>query len=289
MQSNESAMINLTSRLDRPRTLRSGIRSNLQAAWHRQKGYRADGADGCGNSAVVLLLGYAWNGRRFGDDVGIYFNKRSPEVRQPGDICCPGGGMELVKDRHLARILQLPGLPFGISRWVAANGSPADAGLERVALALATALREAWEEMRCNPLRFEFIGPLPAECLSLFQRRIYPLVGWSRGQKEFKPNWEVSAVPFIPLRKLLDPLNYVCLHLQYPPGMQNPDRPYREIFSGFRFDHDGQEEILWGATFRIVRHFLLLNFGFRAPPKETLPVRWRRMGAGYLGRPAMMA
>ncbi len=269
------------AQLSNPKTLRRRIRRKLRERWLRQGGFSRHQDHGRGDSAVLLLLGRAWNGTGFGQEVGIFLNKRSAQVRQPGDICCPGGGLDPYKDRLLARILALPGMPFGIHAWRAGNSG---GGIQRgVALALATALRESWEEMRLNPLRFSFLGPLPAECLSLFKRRIYPLVGWSRKQKAFRPNWEVAAVPFIPLRNLLEPRNYVCLRLSQATDVQGLRDRLPKTFTGFRFDYNGREEILWGATFRIVTRFLDLTFGFQAPPRQRLPLRNRSMAANYLG------
>ncbi|HSM74653.1 MAG TPA: hypothetical protein VK852_08460, partial [Desulfobacterales bacterium] len=80
--------------------------------------------------------------------------------------------------------------------------------MPKIALLLAAALREGFEEMRLNPLGVEFLAPMQAQRLVLFQRVIYPLVGWVPRQRRFIPNWEVDKIVRIPLAALLDPVNY---------------------------------------------------------------------------------
>ena len=45
-------------------------------------------------SAVLFLLGRR-RSRDYGDDTGpfLFLNKRSARVKQPGDLCCPGGSI----------------------------------------------------------------------------------------------------------------------------------------------------------------------------------------------------
>ena len=278
--------MNVKALLSDPPALRRKIRLKLTAEWQHLDGYAARNHDFAVSSAVMLLLGQQWNGSQFGEDVGLMLNKRSELVRQPGDICCPGGGLDARLDPPLARLLGLPGMPGGLHKWAMGNGETNKAGAARIALILATAMREGWEEMRLNPLRVEFLGPLPAECLAIYKRRIYPLVGWCLGQKTFKPNWEVAAIPFIPLKSLLEPHSYVGLEMIYTATSDRLGGGAHQLFGGFRFDHMGREEILWGATYRIVVRFLELIFDFHPPPLETLPVRQRHMAANYMqGRP----
>ena len=85
--------------------------------------------------------------------------------------------------------------------------------MPRLRLLLATALREGAEEMRLNPLGVGFQGMLPPEHLVMFNRTIYPMVGWVQRQQRFFPNWEVERIVRIPVRALLVPTDYIRLRL----------------------------------------------------------------------------
>ena len=61
-------------------------------------------------SAVLFLLGPGTDGKPV-----LILNKRSRHVRQPSDLCCPGGGVRPALDSFLARWLRLPAPP--LSRW----------------------------------------------------------------------------------------------------------------------------------------------------------------------------
>jgi 8-oxo-dGTP pyrophosphatase MutT (NUDIX family) len=210
----------------------------------------------------------------------VLFNKRSIHVKQAGDLCFPGGGTSPSIDSYLSKILRLPLFPLARwphwSRW--RREKPEEA--RRLSLLLATSLRESFEEMRLNPLAIRFLGPLPSHDLASFQRVIYPMVGWIAHQKSFFPNWEVERIVPVPLGHLLDPEKYACYRLQM--GLRGA-----EDFPCFRhFDQTGKEELLWGATYRIVTVFLELIFGFRPPPMKTLPVVYGALDQNYLqGRP----
>ena len=111
---------------------------------------RSDFKRGSGSSAVLLLLGP--QGGQTGREPCLILNKRSAKVRQPGDICCPGGGITPVLDVFLSKLLALPGLPLGRwTYWPRWQGKRALNG-GAMPLLLATGLREGFEEMRLNPL-----------------------------------------------------------------------------------------------------------------------------------------
>ncbi|MBL0714062.1 MAG: hypothetical protein JJV98_10220 [Desulfosarcina sp.] len=202
-------------------------------------------------------------------------------VRQPGDICCPGGGIEPRIDAFGARLLRLPGSPLRrweyYSRWQ--HQRPAD--LHQLRLLLATALREGLEEMRLNPLRVSFQGVLPPEPLVMFRRVIYPLVVWVGGQRRFHPNWEVEKVVRIPVRMFLNPQSYICYRLTMP-ATRVGEAEGRFDFLAFRFETPHGHEILWGATFRIAMAFLDRVFDFAPPGLENLEVMERQLPPHYL-------
>lgn len=222
-------------------------------------------------SSVLFLIGPRCAGEPDATEPCVILNKRSSLVKQPGDLCFPGGSIASGMDAWIARLLRLPGLP--LSRWphwgTWKDQWPENA--RRLALLLATGLRESFEEMRLNPLRVSFLGPLPAQRLIMFRRVIHPMVVWVSRQQRFIPNWEVETVVSIPLKDLLDHSSYARYHL----SVENDPGSSESSFQAYPcFIHETGEtrEILWGATFRIVMTFLALVFGFVPPPMGSLEV-----------------
>jgi 8-oxo-dGTP pyrophosphatase MutT (NUDIX family) len=231
-------------------------------------------------SAVLFLLGPGIDGKPV-----LILNKRSRHVRQPGDLCCPGGGVQPSLDPFLARWLRLPAPP--LSRWSKGFGwrRYREKDWSKLALLLAAALREGFEEMRLNPLGVRFLGPMAAERLVMFHRTIYPLVGWVPRQRLFFPNWEVEKIVRIPLASLLDDAEYACCRISFQDtlngGSEIPDRD----MPCFVHRANGQRELLWGATYRLTERFLATVFGYRPPAVEALPVVPMRLDHRYLGIP----
>ena len=230
-------------------------------------------------SAVLFLLGEHPR-RRHPYEPCIILNKRSMRVRQPGDLCFPGGRISLPFDLCGAKILSmLPLMP--LARWVHwphwkyyRRGE-----IKHLALLLATGLRESFEEMRLNPLMTRFLGPMPSQNLDMFSRVLYPMVVWIH-QKHFLPNWEVEKIIAIPLSSLLDPRNYACCRILFKTDPVAPIDQGSKDFPCFRHLEAG-EEVLWGVTYRIVMLFLELVFKFKAPEITSLPVIHRILGERY--------
>jgi 8-oxo-dGTP pyrophosphatase MutT (NUDIX family) len=249
----------------------SAITAALHAHASATPLYEAAAGDLAATSAVLVLLGRGRPSEGGPGEICLVLNKRSAAVRQPGDLCYPGGSVSPPFDFRAARIL---GLPVGsLGRWPFwrwwRRHKPRDA--RWLALYYATALREAFEEMRLNPLRVRFIGPLPPQRLVLFRRLIYPLAAWVPHQHRFTPNREVERILRIPLRGLLDPQNYVCYRLTMaPPAGGAEPGAVREV-PGFRWRGPHGPELLWGATYRITISFLKIAFGFAPPGIERLP------------------
>ena len=217
-------------------------------------------------SAVLFLLGKGPDGAPW-----LILNKRSPHVRQPGDLCCPGGGISPTIDRLLARCLRLPATP--LSRWTQTKRWQRHRRNDwcKLSLLLAAGLREGVEEMRLNPLGVRFLGPLPAQHLVMFKRAIYPLVGWVTRQQRFKPNWEVSEIIRIPLKSFLASGNYARYRITIAPDTPvSSEIPFKDM-PCFVHRHDGNEELLWGATYRIVEQFIRLLFDYEPPTLASLP------------------
>jgi 8-oxo-dGTP pyrophosphatase MutT (NUDIX family) len=228
-------------------------------------------------SAVLFLLEIDSDG-----DPWLILNKRSPHVRQPGDLCCPGGGVAPRIDGLLARGIDLPAMP--LYRWPHRQWwrrrRPMD--FSKLALLTATALREGFEEMRLSPLNVSLLGPLHPEHLVMFKRSIYPLVASIDCHQRFILNWEVDAIVRIPLRTLFDTGNYACCRFSLSAAASGAvDNPIRDM-PCFVHRQNGSTEMLWGATYRIVEQFLKTAFDFDPPPLEVLPVIHRRLKRHYI-------
>lgn len=212
-------------------------------------------------------------------EICLIFNKRSTKVRQPGDLCYPGGSVSPL-DRILAAMLYLPGA--ALYKWPFRKQWRRKRTVRtgQFSVMLAACLREAWEEMRLSPLQINFLGPLPVQQLVMFNRRIFPFVCWAAPHQRLKPNWEVTRIVHIPLKRLLNPDGYG----RYRITFKGPDEAtlQKKDFHCFLHKDEHADEILWGATFRITMDFLKIVFGFEPPAMNELPVVRGRLGQEYL-------
>ena len=234
-------------------------------------------------SAVLFLLGFNTCGNGTSPEPCLILNKRSDKVRQPGDLCCPGGGIMPTLDPLLGKALTLPGFPM--ARWPFwKNFKQQKVTQAHILRSLfSTSLRESFEEMRLVPFDVTFLGPLPLQELVLFNRTIFPLIGWVGHQTRYFPNWEVDKIVFIPVRKLLDLSNYV--QYQYSFSFPGTDQVSWQTYDSPCYLHQShrEREVLWGATCRITLNFLNIVFGFNPPEVTTLPIVKSDMHANYLG------
>lgn len=233
-------------------------------------------------SSVLFLLGnFSQNGKS--QEPCIVFNKRSKKVRQPGDLCFPGGGIAPRLDFHLSKFMALPGFP--LRRWpnwsVWKKKRPQEA--RWLSLMMAISLRESFEEIRLNPLGVKFLGPLPSHRLRMFKKQIYPMVGWGNYQKRFFPNGEVDKIVIIPLRLFLNPENYGRFRICYPSKIRKKLNRDCGDFPCFIFQNQKEKEILWGVTFRIVLAFISLVFDFKLPDMDSLKTASGVLVDNYLG------
>lgn len=234
-----------------------------------------------GLSVVLFLLGTYRSNALHHSEPCLILNKRSAKVRQPGDICCPGGGMAPRVDRLASHLLRLPLSPLRRWAYFPYWRYRGPEHLARLRLLLATALREGFEEMRLIPLSVTFQGSLPAEQLVLFRRTIVPLVAWVHGPQVFFPNWEVAKIIRIPLRALLQTDNYIGLRLQMTSSVGGGGEAW-QTFPAYRHLSQEGSEILWGATYRITMRFLHRVFGFRPPEATGATVVEKRLTSEYL-------
>ena len=233
-------------------------------------------------AGVLMLFGQKPAGVESGEEPCLVLNKRSLKVRQPGDLCFPGGSMAPHVDPFLARILSLPFASLGRWRywreWKKDHSGPA----KTIAMIWATGLREGFEEMRLNPFGVSFLGPLPPQPLVMFKRTIYPMVGWIKRQKRFFPNWEVETVLYVALKDLLNPDLYGRYRLRMGGASGKSGAAQLQDFPCFRIQTQTQTEILWGATYRITVDFLKYVFDFLPPALSSLPVVEGALDDSYL-------
>lgn len=269
----------MEKRLQNQRLLRSHIRTRLlEAATGGRFGEREkkDSA----TAAVLFLLGMHRPDPDRSREPCFIFNQRSRHVRQPGDLCFPGGGLSPFLDGLLAGLLRLPGFP--LFPWTPGSRrlSRRPGGFPGMPRLLATSLRESFEEMRLNPLRIRFLGPMTPEYFTRYGRVIYPMVAWSLGQKTFSPNWEVERIVYIPLRRFLHPGAYAKIPASHLARYGETTRPApMEEFPCLVYEGREGREVLWGLTYRIVMRFLDIVFDFHPPDMSMLPVlpeQWRR-------------
>jgi 8-oxo-dGTP pyrophosphatase MutT (NUDIX family) len=229
---------------------------NLQIDKSRQDGSKHMKA------AVVLLLYY-----KIIDDRSEYvfqLIKRSSKVKQGGDIGCPGGLLQPRQDNMLSSFLKtgmLPALRGRIARSIQ-NVDSDTATLIR--LFLTTALREAWEEIGLNPLNTKFLGALPSFPLNMFARTIFPVVCMTRRKFTYRLNFEVDKILEIPLSFFFESGNYAMLNIKTSSGENQEFFQYQTPCVVIP-DQRGKEDILWGATFKIIQNFLSIISDGEAP------------------------
>jgi hypothetical protein len=264
--------------LRRPCLLTKQITRRLHERYSPESIFPSDGIDFASASVVLVLLGEFPGLGHLGGLPCLILNKRSASVRQPGDLCCPGGRINRHLDGVLAKLLKLPILPLVRwpywSEWL--NLNP-----RWLRLLLATGLRESIEEIRLNPFSLKLLGPMPPQTLLMFQRIIYPVVMWISGQKRFYPNWEVDKIIYIPLQDLLNPAQYAGYRLRIETGS---NAVQVNTFPCFRYEKENETEVLWGATYRITMAFLKDIFGFVPPAVDSLPQIHGHLSRSYLNK-----
>jgi hypothetical protein len=261
-----------------PRALREHISEALQEKSRGGSGFPDDVLASPVTSSVLFLLSLHCDAS---SEPCVVFNKRSFRVRQPGDLCFPGGRVAPRLDLFLSKLLKSPLSPLARWRFWTDWRDHRREQASRLSLLLATSLRESAEEMRLNPFGVTFLGPMPSESLSMFRRILYPMVAWINRQKRFLPNWEVEKIVYVPLRELLNPASYARYRLHFKGAGKGGREDYVQDFSCFRHRNEKGQEVLWGATFRIVMSFLETVFRFRAPSMDSLPMIFRTLDERY--------
>jgi 8-oxo-dGTP pyrophosphatase MutT (NUDIX family) len=122
---------------------------------------------------------------------------------------------------------------------------------ERDASRVETALREAWEEVRIPAETVEVLGLLDDTATRATPFVITPVVGIIRGEVQFKPDGrEIERVIEVPLELLRDP-SIFRTEIWERGGEPHPVHFYQVSV----------EDVVWGATARILKQFLELVDG----------------------------
>ncbi|MBN1829385.1 MAG: hypothetical protein JW884_09615 [Deltaproteobacteria bacterium] len=204
--------------------------------------------------------------------------KRSSRVPQGGDIGGPGGMIEPLQDGRRAHLIAwgIPPVLWGRPRkTVRKQGREA---FRHFLLFAAAALRESKEEVNLGPLNIRLLGALPTYSLRLFTRTIFPLVGYIRHPWAAVPNDEVEKIVDVPLSLFCDPSNYGMLRLAGEGDARNESPGFPCLL----FSDKGTEEILWGATFTIIRSFFTNVLQQDPVPETPLTIAERTLPRNYL-------
>ena len=127
---------------------------------------------------------------------------------------------------------------------------------ERDASRVETALREAWEEIRLPSEAVEVLGLLDDTETRATPFIITPVVGIVTDEVDFVPDGrEIERVLEVPLRVLRDPAIY---HTE--TWERNGELHLVDFF------RVSEEDVIWGATARIVKQFLGLLDGDSKSP-----------------------
>lgn len=213
-------------------------------------------------AAVVLLLNF----KNINDRSEYVFQlmKRSETVSQAGDISCPGGMLHPRQDNLMSKFLKTGTLPALRGKMAKRIQKVDSETATLIRLFLTTALREAWEEIGLNPLNTKFLGALPSHALTMFSRTIFPVVCIVRKQFSYKLSSEVEKIVEIPLSFFFQSENYATLNIKTYLGEGDYPQQYQTPCLVIP-DGSGNEDILWGATFKIIHNFL------RIISDDTLP------------------
>ncbi len=119
---------------------------------------------------------------------------------------------------------------------------------QRDASRVETALREAWEEIRLPPSAVEVLGLLDDTETRATPFIITPVVGIVTGPVDFVPDGrEIERVLEVPLRVLGDP------RIFRTETWERNGEPH-----SVDFYQVSDQDVIWGATARIVKQFLNL-------------------------------
>lgn len=216
------------------------------------------------------------------DTFAFLLSKRSASVPQSGDLSGLGGRLEPFVDRFL-RFFIVHGFPplLGGDALMCARERGKGTS-DRIALFLANAVRESWEEARLSPFNIRFLGPLPPYPLHLFTKTIFPVMGLVEKRWKFHSSPEVDKMTAIPLETFYNKDNYTFLSIRYPDYADDGVEKEHRFPCLIHTNTKGEEEILWGATFNIIISFLDIVFDFTPPEIQPDKIITKTLQPEYL-------
>jgi 8-oxo-dGTP pyrophosphatase MutT (NUDIX family) len=233
---------------------------------------------------ILLPLYFREERNPEGNTSGHYvflLSKRSENVQQPGDLCAPGGGIHPLLDSLSGKLLRFGLLPGIRGPGFALAKRRGKSIYEKILFLLGSALRESWEELRLSPFNVEFLGPLPTYRLHHRTWIIFPMVGRVKHCWKTKLSWEVEKIVSIPLETFFHPANYAVYSLEVAENLITQGIPSPWEFPSFVHKEDGEEEILWGATFEVIQTFFKIVFDFSFPASDTQRVVHGSLASNY--------
>jgi len=248
---------------------------------HRQRETK-ESFSGGGVLLPLFLQGEEESGGRRTGEYVFLLNKRSKKVLQPGDLCAPGGGIHPFLDSITQKLLKFRLLPGVGGPGLELTRRKGREAYEKILFLLGNALRESWEELRLSPFNVEFLGPLPTYQLTSRRWIIFPLVGRVKHSWRPKLSWEVEKIVPIPMAAFFNPQNYAIYSLEVPEKLIAQGIPSPWEFPCLVHREDGEEEFLWGATFKIIQTFFQIVFRFSFPSPDGRKVIRRPLAPNYL-------
>lgn len=210
-------------------------------------------------AGVLLPIFFSRDPRIGSRQTGEYvflLNKRSKAIPQGGDLCAPGGRSHFIWDSIFQRLFQMGLLPGTKGMRAELIKSREKRLYEWILFFWSNALRESWEELGLNPFNIEFLGPLKTYCLESRRWIIFPLVGKIRNAWKPRLNPEVEKLVEIPLTAFFEPAQYAICKFEISQEMSLQGNPRSREVPCLIFGEKGKEEVLWGATYNIIRDFL---------------------------------
>ncbi len=212
----------------------------------------------------------------------VLLNKRSKRVQQGGDLCAPGGGVHPMLDGISQQILRIGLFPWAKGPAFKRSKERGESIYKKILLFLGNALRESWEEIRLSPFNVEFLGPLPSYRLQSRRWIIFPLAGRVKRLWQPRLSPEVAKIIPFPLSIFFQPESHALYSLEVPEELIAQGIPNPWEFPCVVYEGDGEEEILWGATYGILRSFLSIIFEPPIPSPDGRRVIHRKLVATYL-------
>ncbi len=110
---------------------------------------------------------------------------------------------------------------------------------------------------------------------------MFPVVG--RVRKAWKPklSWEVEKIIPLPLKAFFEAANYAIYSLEVPENLKTQGIPDPWEFPCFVYRVNGEEEILWGATYMVIRSFFHTIIPFPLPSPNGQRIIRRPLLANY--------